>query len=70
LGLDALMRFTQGDWARVGSDFVSRLTPPEPEPAASTVVPFPAGPAAPASGRIWPRVLEILAASDPTTAKA
>ena len=67
LGVDALMAATRPVWASVGSDFETRLAPPEPQAPTATLVPFPA---VPAEGVLWPRALHLLTQSDPATAQS
>lgn len=71
LGIAALFDATRDDWAKVGTDFETRLAPNDgPTSPSPTVVPFPVAPIESSQGRIWPRVVDRIAATDPATARA
>lgn len=64
LGLEAILRQTEPDWPRIGSDFMTRLARPEAEvqKPAGNVIAFPA----PESGAgLWPRIQAQLHRDDP-----
>lgn len=63
LGTAAILQSTQKDWARVGSDFVSRMEPqPAAQPSTTNVIVFPA---APEGNGLWDRVQGILRRENP-----
>ena len=76
LGIDELLVASRPDWARVGRDFEARMNPQEgqaavPQAEESKIVRFPASaPTEAPQGQVWPRMLTLLAAGDPATARA
>lgn len=62
LDLSRILNETQGDWARVGPDFASRMAEPEAAPTATNVIVFPAPHG---EGGLWPRIQAQLHRDDP-----
>lgn len=64
LGVEAILRRTEGDWARVGSDFVGRMAQPAADPPQGNVVAFP-GVARIEGQGLWAEVQRRLQAENP-----
>jgi hypothetical protein len=62
LDLIRILAETQGGWARVGSDFVSRMTEPSAAALPSNVIAFPVPQG---EGGLWPRIQVQLHREDP-----
>ncbi len=70
LDLGRIVMDTQESWHSIGPDFVARMSPDEPAPEPSSVVPFqrqPSGGAPEPDGSLWGHVRCRLHASDPAT---
>ena len=64
LGLAAILSVTSAVWPRVGSDFASRMEPPQPTQAATNVIAFPS--VAPSDGQgVWDRAQAVLHSENP-----
>ncbi|PZQ96078.1 MAG: hypothetical protein DI533_16640 [Cereibacter sphaeroides] len=63
LGIDAIVRMTQGCWDRVGTDYVGRMTEAEPSVPRNNVVTFPGTPKPEGQG-IWAEMQKLLHAEN------